>query len=142
MLELISIAVLWSLCPYKIHVPSQIFSLLLKLNVWSQKLQTSSKLSEWNSEEFFFLTNVCSLIWSIKWRCKQINKKKKFFVTKISFEGMSVCRKCKHYPQGSFALLLSYRDLQIITDFKVILHVPIWVLLILGTQPFFRSNSS
>ena len=28
------------------------------------------------------------------------------------------------------------------TDFKVILHVPIWVLLILGTHPFSESNSS
>ena len=35
--------------------------------------------------------------WSIKLRCKEINQKKTFFVTKISFEGISVCRKCKHY---------------------------------------------
>ena len=50
----------------------------------------------------FFPTNACFLMRSIKWRWKQINKKKTVFVIKIYFEGMSVCRKCKHYPQGSF----------------------------------------
>ena len=37
--------------------------------------------------EIFSPTNVCFLVWFIKWSCKQINKRKTFFVTKISFEG-------------------------------------------------------
>ena len=46
MVELISIAVLWSLCPSKIHLPSQIFSYFSNYMLWSQKLKIRSKLSE------------------------------------------------------------------------------------------------
>ena len=38
-----------------------------------------------------------------------------------------------------FCFMETYR---LFTDFKVILHVPIWALLILGTHPFSRSNLS
>ena len=78
----------------------------------------------------FYPTNVCFLMWSIKWRCKQFNKEKTFFVTKKFFEEISVYRKCKHYPQGLF------------TNFKIILHVPIWALLIFDAHPSSGSNSS
>ena len=46
-----------------------------------------------------------------------------------------MCRKCKHYPQGLFVLFSFTGDLQVITDFKIILLVPICVLLILGAHP-------
>ena len=108
----------------------------------SQKLKMRSKLSEWNCEEIFVPTNVCFLLWSIKWRCKQINKEKAFFVTQISFEGMSVCRKCKHHPQRSLFCFLFMESYWLFTSFKVHLHVPIWALLILGTHKFSGSNSS
>ena len=48
-----------------------------------------------------FFPHGCLLPDMINW-CEQINKKETFFVAKISFEGMSVCRKFKHYPQVSF----------------------------------------
>ena len=54
--------------------------------LWSQKLKMCPKLSEWNWRNFS-PTNVCFLMWSIKWRCKQITKKKTVFVSKISFAG-------------------------------------------------------
>ena len=65
----------------------------------------------------FFPTNLCFLMWSIKCRSKENSKKKIFFVTKISFEGVSVCRICKHYTQESFVLLLFYRELLVIYQF-------------------------
>ena len=110
------VAILWSLCPSKIHLPSQIFS-ISNYMLWSQKLKIYSKLSERNCEEIFFSKNVCFLIWSIKWRCKQTNKKKTFFVTKIFFEGC-LCRKCKPYPESSFVLLSFYGELLVIYQFS------------------------
>ena len=137
MVELISIAVLWSICLSKIHVPSQISPYML----WSQKLKIISKLSEWNCEEIFFPTNACFLMWSIKWRCKQINKKKAFFVTKIYFEGMRVGNVSITHRGHLFyfGFMDSY---WLFIDFIVILHVVIWALLILGAHPFSGSNLS
>ena len=38
-----------------------------------------------------FPIDVCPLMWSIKWLCKQISKKKAFFGDKNSFVGILVC---------------------------------------------------
>ena len=142
MVELISIAVLWSLCPSKIHLPSQIFSYFSNYMLWSQKLKIRSKLSEWNWR-IFFPTNVCFLMWSIKWRCKQINKKKtNIFETNFLLReylcvgNESITHRCHLFY---FRFMESYL---LFTDFKVILHIPIWAVLILGTYLFSESNSS
>ena len=81
-------------------------------------------------------------MWSIKQRCKQINKKKTFFVTNISFEGCLYVGNVSITHMGHlfyFRLMESY---WLFSDFQVILHIPIWVLLILGAYPFSESNSS
>ena len=39
----------------------------------------------------FFPTNVCFLMWSIKWRCEQIDKRKTFLWQFFLWEWMSVC---------------------------------------------------
>ena len=108
--------------------------------LWSQKLKIRSKLSEWNWR-IFFPTNVCFLMWSIKWRCKQINKKKTFFVTKISFEGCLCVGNVSITHRGHLFYFHFRENYWLFTDFKVIFHVPIWVLLILGGLPLSRSNS-
>ena len=82
--------------------------------LWSQKLKIRSKLSEWNCEEIFFPTNVCFLMWYIKWRCKQINKKKTFFVINISFERCLCVGNVSITHRGSFVLLPFYGELLII----------------------------
>ena len=81
-------------------------------------------------------------MWSIKWRGKQINENKTFFVTKISFE------RCLGVGNVSVILkvhLFYFRFMEsywLFTDFQVISHDPIWVLLILGEYEFSGSNSS
>ena len=72
-----------------------------------KKLKTHVQRSEWNCEEIFS-PNAYFLMWLIKWRCQQIKKKETIFCDKISFVGMSICSKFKHYSQGSFVLLLFY----------------------------------
>ena len=59
----------------------------------------------------FFPTIVSFLMWSMKWRCKEINKKKTFFVKKFPF-----C-KCLCLPQESFILLSFYESLLVISWF-------------------------
>ena len=59
----------------------------------------------------FSPTNVCFQMWSIKWRCKQIDKKKTFFVAEFSLW------KCLCVPQGSFVLLPFYGGLLVISWF-------------------------
>ena len=134
MVELISIAVLWSLCPSKIHVPSQILKL--------PKIKNTFKLKWMRLLRNFFITNICFLIWSIKWRCKQINKKKTFFVTKISFEGCLCVGNVSITHRGHLFYFRFMESYWLFTNFEVILHVPIWMLLILGARPFSWSNSS
>ena len=122
MVELISIAVLWSLCPSKIHVPSQILKL--------PKIKNTFKLKWMRLLRNFFITNICFLIWSIKWRCKQINKKKTFFVTKISFERCLCVGNVSITHRGSFVLLSFYGESLVISAFQVILHVSVlWFIL-------------
>ena len=94
------------------------------------------------TEEFFSPTNICFLMWSIKWKCKQINKKKTFFVTKISFEGCLCVGNVSITHRGHLFYFRFMGSYWLFTDFKVILYVPIWVLLILGTHLFSESNSS
>ena len=99
------------------------------------KIKNTFKVNRIKQEK---LTNVCSLMRSIKWRCKQINKKKIFFATKICFEGMSVCRKCKHYPQGSFVLLSFYGELLVIYRFSSNFACPYLGASHFGRPPIFR----
>ena len=142
MVDLISIAVLWSLCPSKIMFHHKFSLYFSNCMLWSQKLKIRSKLSEWNCEEIFFPTNVFFLMWSIKWRCKQINKKKTFFVTKISFEGCLCVGNVSITHRGHLFYFRFMESYWLFTDFQLILYVPIWVLLILGAFPFSGSNSS
>ena len=128
-----------SLCPSKIHVPSQISLYFSNYMLWSQTLKIRSNLIEW-SWRSFFPSNVCFLK-SIKWRCKQINKKKTFFVTKISFEGCLCVRNVSITHRGHLFYFRVMDSYWVFTNFQVILHIPIWVLLILGAHPFFGSNS-
>ena len=95
--------------------------------LWSQKLKIRSKLSEWNCEEIFFPTNVCFLMWYIKWRCKQINKKKTFFVTKIFLLRECLCVENASITHRDHLFYFHYMEsYSLFTDFKVILHVPIF----------------
>ena len=77
------------------------------------KLRNISKLSKLR----FFPTNVCFLMWSFEWRCKQINKKKTFFVIKISFERCLCVGNVSITHRGLFALLLFYGELLVIYRF-------------------------
>ena len=81
--------------PLSIQVPSQLFCLLLYVHFWSEKLKKRSKkwMKLWRN---FFPPYVYLLMQSIKWRCKQINKKKAFFVTKF------LLWECPGVPHGSF----------------------------------------
>ena len=76
--------------PITTFLPTSL-SIFLKWKINKKNVQRS----EWNCEEKIFPTHVCLLLQSVKWRCKQINKKKTFFVTKfpLCFVGMSVCTR-------------------------------------------------
>ena len=88
----------------------------------------------------FFPTNVCLLMWSIKWKSKHIKKKKTFFVTKFLFRECLCVGNVSITHRGHLFYFRFMESYWLLTNFKVILHVPIWVLLILGTQPFSGSN--
>ena len=100
------------------------------------KIKNSFKVKWMKLWRNFLLTNVCSLMWSIKWRWKQINQKKKFLWQKF------LLRECLCVGNVS----ITYRDhlsyvrfmetYRLFTDIKVILHVPIWALLILAPTNF------
>ena len=114
MVELIRIAVLWSLCPSKIHLPSQIFSLFLYLYVMKSTIKNTFKV-KWVK---FFFPQMSASWCDIKWRCKQTNKKKIFFVTKLSFERCLCVGNVSITHRGSFVLLSFYGELLVIYRFS------------------------
>ena len=67
----------------------------------------------------------------------KLTKRKKFLLREcLCVENVSITHR------GHLFYFLFMETYWLFTDFKVILHVPIWVLLILGTHPFSGSNSS
>ena len=55
------------------------------------KIKKKKRWDKWMKQYGnFFPTIVSFLMWSIKWRCKEINKKKTFFCEKVSFLQMPV----------------------------------------------------
>ena len=135
MVELISIAVIWSLCRCKIHAPSEIFSLLL-LHYFStcskSKIKNTFKVNWMKLWRIFFLTNVCFLMWSIKSRCKIINKKKIFLWQDFLLRECLCVGNVSITHRGHLCYFRCIESYWLFTDFKVILHVPSWALLILG----------
>ena len=81
--------------------------------LWSQKLKIRSKLSE-----LIFSPQMFASWCDIRWRCKQIKKKKTFFVTKISFEGCLCGGNVSITHRGSFVLLSFYGELLVIYCFS------------------------
>ena len=141
MMELISIAVIWSLCPSKIHLPSQIFSLLLQLHVMKSKIKNTFKV-KWVK----FFPHKCLLPDVILYEgVNKLTRRKHFLRQKflLIVWDMSVCRKCKHYARGVHLFYFRFMESYwLFTAFQVILHVSIWALLILGAHLSFGSNSS
>ena len=66
----------------------------------------------------FFFPQISASWCDIKWRCKQINKKKTFFVTKISFERCLCVGNVSITHRGSFVLLSFYGELLVIYRFS------------------------
>ena len=54
------------------------------------------------------------------------NNTKIFFVAKIFFEGMSVCRKIKDYPQGLIALISFYEGLLVTFSMSLFACLSFW----------------
>ena len=95
----------------------------------SQKLKIRSELSEWNREEIFFPKNVYFMMWFNKWRYKEIDKKKKIFVTKICFEGcLYVVGNVSTNRRGHLFYFRFMESYWLFTDFQVNLHISIWAL--------------
>ena len=109
------------------------------------------------------------MLWSQKLKICEISEVKwvKFFPHKFLFpdvilnEGVNKLTRRKHFLWQKFLLreylcvgnvsvtlrghLFYFRFTEsywLLTDFKVILHVAIWALLILGAHPFYGNNSS
>ena len=130
MVELISIVVLWSLCPSKIHVPSQIFC-FSNYMLWSQKLKICSKLSELN-----FFPHKCLLPDVIlNEGVNKLTRRKhflwqKFLLRDVCVGNVSITHRVHLFH---FRFMESYR---LFNNFQVIFNVPIWVLLIFGAHLF------
>ena len=103
--------------------------------LWSQKLRIRSKLSEWNWRISF--PHKCLLLDVIL--NEGINKliRRKHFLWQKFFLRMSVCRKCKHYPQGSFVLLSFYGELLAIYRFSSNFACPYFSVSHFGCPPVF-----
>ena len=69
---------------------SQLSCLLFNVHIWSEKLKKKCSKKRMKWLKHFFPTIVCFLMWSLKWRCKQINKEKTISVI-TSFAVMSAC---------------------------------------------------
>ena len=134
MVELISIVVLWSLCPSKIHVPSQIFC-FSNYMLWSQKLKICSKLSEWNCAEIFSPQMFASWCDILNEGINKLTRRKhflwqKFLLRDVCVGNVSITHRVHLFH---FHFMESYR---LFNNFQVIFNVPIWVLLILGAHLF------
>ena len=117
--------------------------LLTSLTTCSKsKIKNTFKVNWMKLWRIFFLTNVCFLMWSIKSRCKIINKKKIFLWQEFLLRECLCVGNVSITHRGHLFYFHFRENYWLFTDFKVIFHVPIWVLLILGGLPLFRSNWS
>ena len=81
-----------------------------------------------------FPTKVCFLMWSVKWSCKQTNKKT--FFGKISFVGiLCVCNRARGH-------LFYFCCLYKLTSYFLILKKSTWVFFVLGTHLFSDGGTS
>ena len=81
------------------------------------KIKNTLKVNWMKLKKFFSPQMSASWCDLLNESVKKLTRRKCFLWQKISFEGMSVCRKCKHYPQRSFVLLSLYRELLVIYRF-------------------------
>ena len=133
-MELISIVVLWSLCPSKIHVPSQIFC-FSNYEVMKSKIKNMFKVKWMKLCRNFFPTNVYLLIDILNEGVNKLTRRKhflwqKFLLRDICVGNVSITHRVHLFY---FRFMESYR---LFNNFQVILNVPIWVLLILGAHLF------
>ena len=83
--------------------------------LWSQKLKKFKKLKNQVNETGEIFSPQMSASW-----CDLLNEGAnkltggKHFLLQNLFWGISVCRKCEHYPQGSFVLLSFYGEFLVI----------------------------
>ena len=138
MVKLKCIAVLRSLCPSKIHVPSQILSLFLQLHVMKSKNKNTFKV-KWMKLKKSFSGQMSASWWDLlNEGLNKLTRRKLFFCDKNFFWEMSLSRKCKHYPQGSFVLLSFYEELMVIYRLSSNFAYPFLSASHFGHPPIFR----
>ena len=98
------------------HISTYFCKYSLKWKITKNNVQRSG----WNCEENFFPINISVPMQSIKWRCKQINKKKNFFCATFCL------RECLCVPQGSFVLFFSFYGSLLVIPWFYFLYVPIF----------------
>ena len=108
-----------------------------KYMLWSQKLKMCSKLSQWNWRNSLPLQISASWFDLLSEGVNKLTRTKHFLWQKFILR-MSVCRNCKHYPQGSFVLLSFYEELLVISWFSSNFVSPYLGASHFGRPPVFR----